>query len=83
MVISLLDYSQDKNIISLNKIILRTKEHKTNFLKPLSKSPKKKSKLITIDIETINKDGVLKPYLYCMYDGKKSYSFFSNTPDQL
>ena len=67
----------------LNKIILRTKEHKTNFLKPLSKSPKKKSKLITIDIETINKDGVLKPYLYCMYDGVKRYSFFNNNPDQL
>ena len=45
--------------------------------------PIKANKIITFDIETLNKNGKLVPYLYCMYDGKKSYSFFSNTPDQL
>ena len=43
----------------------------------------KSPKIITIDIETVNKDGKLIPFLYCMYDGKNNYSFFSDKPDQL
>lgn len=76
-------YSNHKYYIDYNlgKILLTTRELKTKFLQPLL--PIKKvntNKIITIDTETINKNGVLVPYLYCMYDGSKSYSFFGNDP---
>ena len=51
---------------------------------PLIKSKKlKKAKFITFDVETLNKNGILTPYLYCMYDGKTQYSFFESTPHLL
>ena len=38
---------------------------------------------MTIDIETIVKDGVHKPYLFSMFDGKNAYSFFNNNASDL
>uniref|UniRef100_UPI0030DF7CCB DNA polymerase n=1 Tax=Daedaleopsis nitida TaxID=1140402 RepID=UPI0030DF7CCB len=39
--------------------------------------------MITIDTETINKNGTLIPYLYCMYDGIKTFSFFGIDPIEI
>ena len=61
------------------QVVFGRKRIKTSFLKPLEKNSKlPEPKIITIDIETIVKDGIHKPYLYSMYDGKNSYSFFSD-----
>jgi hypothetical protein len=37
-------------------------------------------KFITFDIETILKDGVQHPYLYSMFDGKNTFSWFTSSP---
>ena len=69
--------------IKESKIILQTKELKTEFLTKLNKSNNSKAKIITIDIETIVKNGIHNAYLYSMYDGKNSYSWFSNNAKPL
>ena len=66
------------------KIILSTKELRTKFLQPIIKEKSELlNKIITIDTETLNKNGTLIPYLYCLYDGKKSYSFFGRDPVEI
>jgi hypothetical protein len=73
----------------LEKVILTTKETKNlNYLSILKKeNGELTSKIICFDIETIlkNVNGVktLVPYLYSMFDGIKSYSFFSESPKPL
>lgn len=67
----------------LGKIVLSTKELANKFIKPILNKKSILNKIITFDIETLNKNGKLIPFLYCMYDGKKSYSFFSSSPEQL
>ena len=65
-------------------IFLITKEDlKTKFLTRLKKQTRYYPKIITIDIETIVKNGIHKPYLFSMYDGKKAYSWFSDSPEPL
>ena len=77
-------YRNYQYYIRNSAIILKTKELPSKFISPIIKAPLlKNNKIITVDIETLNKDGVLVPYLYCMYDGQKSYSFISTGPEPL
>ena len=73
-----------KYYIKDNKIILTTKELPTNYLKSnkLRKIPTI-PKFIIFDIETLLIDNVHKPYLYAMYDGSKTYSWFTDQPYEL
>ena len=66
-----------KYYIEKEAIILQKKEINTDFIKKVRKSKKVAPRIITIDIETIVKDGVHKAYLFSMYDGNKTYSWFS------
>ena len=72
-----------KYYIKNNKIVLIIKDLPTKYLTKLN--PKKIShpKIITFDIETLLINNVHKPYLYSMYDGCKSYSWFTDSPEQL
>lgn len=59
-------------------ILLALKTLKTSFLKPLKIKKISKPKIITIDIETIVREGIHKPYLFSLFDGKERKSFFSD-----
>ena len=72
-----------KYYIKDNKIILIIKELPTKYLSKLNPQKISKPKIITFDIETLLIDNVHKPYLYSMYDGRKSFSWFSESPSQL
>jgi len=64
--------------------IIRSEISKTTkFLTSLSPKKVKDTKVITFDIETVLKDGKLVPYLYSMFDGNNSYSFFTDSPKAL
>ena len=52
-------------------------------LSKIKANKRSSAKIITIDIETINKGGLLIPILYSMFDGKRSYSFFTSDPKPL
>nr|YP_009652969.1 DNA polymerase [Taiwanofungus camphoratus]QCG70007.1 DNA polymerase [Taiwanofungus camphoratus] len=71
-----------KYYIKDNSIVLTTKELPTSYLQTL-KSKISDGKIITFDIETLLVNNVHKPYLYSMYDGFKSYSWFTESPKQL
>jgi hypothetical protein len=59
-----------------NQQILFTKEIKTKFIQPISKSANTINKFITLDIETfVDSDNNITPYLISYYDGKFNYSF--------
>lgn len=65
-------------------ILLSIKELETKFLKTLKrKNVPSANKIITFDIETLLIDGQHKPYLYSMYDGKRTYSWFTDSPQSL
>jgi hypothetical protein len=66
-----------------NKILLVTKKLETKFLETLKIKPLSKPKIITIDIETIVKNGIHKPYLFSLFDGKNKFSWFDNNADDL
>ena len=72
-----------KYYIKDNKIILTTKELPTSYLQTLKSKKISVGKIITFDIETLLINNVHKPYLYSMYDGFKSYSWFTESPLQL
>jgi len=67
------------------KIILKIKELKTEFLQP--KKPTNvlsEPRIITFDLETItNSDGLMKPFLFSMYDGEDKFSWFTDRPELL
>lgn len=73
-----------KYYVKDNKIVLITKELPTKYLAKL-KTTKVNSnpKIITFDIETLLIDNIHKPYLYSMYDGVNSYSWFTDSPEEL
>jgi hypothetical protein len=60
-----------------NKIILKTLNIKTDYLKTIKKERKISNKIITFDIETRVEKNVHIPYCICYFDGKKSYSFYA------
>ena len=72
-----------KYYIRDDSILLKTKELKTKFLRKLKKSQNPIPKIITIDIETIVIGGIHKPFLFSMYDGNKTYSWFSQNAKPL
>jgi hypothetical protein len=66
------------------KVNLKTKILKnTKYLEPLKAQNKSNNKIITIDIETIMKNGSHIPYLFSMFDGKISKTIFSDNPQEL
>ena len=56
---------------------------KTEFITKLKPIRVTKPKIGTFDIETIVNNGKHKPYLYSFYDGKNSYSCFSDNASSL
>ena len=66
-----------------NKIELTTRTNKTKFLKTLKAKAKKPVNIITVKIETINRNGELQPFLYSLFDDREIRSFFEKTPDKL
>ena len=77
----------DNNTYYINskssKILLTTSSIKTKYLKKIKANKKSVNKIITFDIETINKNGTLVPILFSMFDGVKTYSFFGEDPKPL
>jgi hypothetical protein len=66
-----------------NEILLFTNKLNTKFLEPLKVKPLTKTKIITIDIETLVKKGIHKPYLFSMFDGTNNYSWFDDNASEL
>ena len=60
-----------------------TKTIKTNSLGKLKMKPISKPKIITTDIETKVTNGVHKAYLFSMFDGKETFSWFSENAIEL
>jgi len=48
-----------------------------------SKNTQLNNKFITMDLECIQINNTLIPYLLCWYNGKKSYSYFLTSPYEL
>ncbi len=69
--------------IKNNNIVLTIKQLKTEFLKPINPVQFSDPKIITIDIETIVRDNTHFAYLYSMFDGNKSFSWFNSSPKLL
>ena len=72
-----------KYYIKNNKIVLIIKDLPTKYLSKLNPKKISRPKIITFDIETLLINNSHKPYLYSMYDGCKSYSWFTDSPEQL
>jgi hypothetical protein len=67
-----------------NEIVLTFKKLPTTYLTTLKKLNKlAKPKIITFDIETLLIDNVHKPYLFSVFDGDKTLSWFSSNADEL
>jgi hypothetical protein len=74
-----------------NKILLITKELETKFLETLKIKPLSNCaspKIITIDIETIAVNSIIKgkihkPFLFSMFDGRDKYTWFDNNANNL
>jgi hypothetical protein len=68
--------NDQKYIIKDGNIIFKSIIRKCKFMSKIKKSTIITDKFITMDIETVNKKGVLKAYCVCLYDGKDKHSFF-------
>ena len=58
-----------------NKLILKTKNVECNFIKKMKKIKNKKSKFLTIDLETAKIGEILTPVSISLYDGVKAWSY--------
>jgi len=61
-----------------NKLILKKIIKPTSPIKKVRKELKLRNKFITMDLETININGKLYPYLLCWYDGINTKSYYNN-----
>ena len=61
-----------------NKLILKKIIKPTSPIKKVRKELKLTNKFITMDLETININGKLYPYLLCWYDGINTKSYYNN-----
>lgn len=58
------------------KVMFNSYNQKVNFIEPIIQPKGKITKFITLDLETRNISGVLKPYCISLYDGNKIWSFY-------
>lgn len=75
--------NNNKYYIKNNKIVLIIKELPTKYLSKLKFKKISDPKIITFDIETLLINNIHKPYLYSMFDGRKSFTWFTDSPEQL
>lgn len=67
----------DQTFIYTNGIIqIKKVLKKVSYLSSISPNTKIVSKFITLDIETMSIDNIMKPYCVSQYDGKKSVSYY-------
>ena len=59
-----------------SNLILKYINRKTNFFNKVKLHKNLDTRIITLDIETRNIDGVLQPYCLCYYDGVKNIAFY-------
>ena len=59
------------------------KKSKPMAPKVLKKNNKLNSKFITMDLETLNINNILIPYLLCWYNNGKTHSYFITNPEEL
>jgi len=67
------------------ELFLYTTVKKTRPIEPkkLPKINQLNNKFITMDLETININNQLIPYLLCWYNGRKTYSYFITKPEEI
>ena len=65
-----------KYYIEEGKITLKEVTKKYQYIQPTNKHSKPFNKFITLDIETRTIDNKMVPYCICLFDGRKSYSFY-------
>ena len=58
-----------------NLQVLFTKDFKTKFISKIKKSEELTNKFLTLDIETFIQNGVLIPFLICVFDGENKLIF--------
>jgi hypothetical protein len=67
------------SIISLNKLTeIKPFIKKVNYFEVTKKQEFKEAKILVFDIETILIDNIQVPYLFSLYNGKKSFSWFAD-----
>ena len=59
-----------------NEVVYNQNRHSTPYFTKIKKCEGIFNKFITMDLETKNINGNLEPYCICIFDGKKSYSFY-------
>ena len=59
------------------ELVVKQIDRKVKFLKKLDKDSSFTKKFITMDLETVNEDGVLIPYAVAYYDGKNGKTFYT------
>jgi hypothetical protein len=65
-----------------NKVVLYTEDLKdTKFIEPIMKQPLNKPKILTLDFETRDINNVKVPLSMCIYDGKKTFYYLFQNPD--
>jgi len=59
-----------------NELVYTQNRHKTSYFTKVKKCHSVSTNFITMDLETKSINGKLEPYCICIFDGKKSYSFY-------
>lgn len=59
-----------------NELILLTIDKSIKFIKTLNQRNVLTNKIITLDIETFIKDGIMIPYVISWYDGINNHSYY-------
>jgi hypothetical protein len=65
------------------KVMFKSYSQKVNFIEPVIQPKENINKFITIDLETRNINGVLRPYCISLYDGNKMWSFYLSDYDSI
>jgi hypothetical protein len=58
------------------QLLIKKIKRKVDYLKPINKNINIFNNFITMDLETVNNNGILEPYCISIYDGKLSISFY-------
>ena len=78
--------NQEYIFINGEMVLKRIQKH-CKFIKPLDKSIFLNKNIITMDLETRTRNGIMEAYAVCIYDGRESKSFYlsdyKNSEDML
>jgi len=91
---TIISLSENKIIRRIGKSIIHYEDGELSLYTTVKKTrpiePKKlpkinqlNNKFITMDLETININNQLIPYLLCWYNGRKTYSYFITKPEEI